>query len=124
MNESIVAGVDFVSLPTTDYERAARFYGKTLGLPCIETYDRVPGGEFQAGNLTVQVFDFAAIGRPGGPSQYPVALKVEDIEAARATLEDRGVTFLDAFDSGVCHNAIFNDPDGNVLMLHQRYAPK
>jgi hypothetical protein len=27
------------------------------------------------------------------------------------------------FDTGVCHMAIFKDPDGNQLMLHRRYAP-
>jgi hypothetical protein len=27
-------------------------------------------------------------------------------------------------DSGVCHMAFFADPDGNVLCLHNRYAPK
>jgi hypothetical protein len=26
-------------------------------------------------------------------------------------------------DSGVCHQAIFEDPDGNTLDLHHRYAP-
>ena len=36
----------------------------------------------------------------------------------------RGVEFLHAFDSGVCHQAVFKDPDGNVLILHHRYAPK
>ena len=30
----------------------------------------------------------------------------------------------DIIDSGVCHMAIFNDPDGNALMFHHRYAPK
>jgi len=25
---------------------------------------------------------------------------------------------------GVCHMAFFSDPDGNALMLHNRYAPK
>jgi hypothetical protein len=24
----------------------------------------------------------------------------------------------------MCHNAVFADPDGNVLLLHRRYAPK
>jgi hypothetical protein len=24
----------------------------------------------------------------------------------------------------VCHMALFNDPDGNPLMLHHRYAPR
>ena len=27
-------------------------------------------------------------------------------------------------DSGVCHMALFSDPDGNQLMFHHRYAPK
>jgi hypothetical protein len=26
-------------------------------------------------------------------------------------------------DTGVCHMAFFTDPDGNDLMLHNRYAP-
>jgi catechol 2,3-dioxygenase-like lactoylglutathione lyase family enzyme len=26
-------------------------------------------------------------------------------------------------DTGVCHMALFTDPDGNDLMLHHRYAP-
>ena len=28
-----------------------------------------------------------------------------------------------ARDTGVCHMALFVDPDGNDLMLHRRYAP-
>ena len=28
----------------------------------------------------------------------------------------------DIFDTGVCHMAFFEDPDGNALMLHHRYA--
>ena len=39
-------------------------------------------------------------------------------------LEASGVEFIHAFDSGVCHNAFFRDPDGNALMLHLRYAPR
>ena len=48
------------------------------------------------------------------------ALHVDDVAAARAELEEKGVEFNgDAFDSGVCHMAFFTDPDGNDLMLHQ-----
>ena len=54
-----------------------------------------------------------------------MALHVEDVAAARATLEERGVGFHgDIFDTGVCHMALFADPDGNALMLHHRYAPR
>ncbi len=55
----------------------------------------------------------------------PIALHVDDVEAARAELEAKGVKFhADTIDSGVCHMAIFSDPDGNQLMFHHRYAPK
>ena len=59
------------------------------------------------------------------PTSVPIALHVEDIEAARAELESRGVSFAaDTLDTSVCHMAFFKDPDGNALMLHHRYAPR
>ena len=55
----------------------------------------------------------------------PIAFQVDDVEAARAELESKGVEFQgETIDSGVCHQAIFQDPDGNVLDIHNRYAPK
>jgi predicted enzyme related to lactoylglutathione lyase len=53
-----------------------------------------------------------------------LALHVDDVPAARAELESKGVEFAgDTFDTGVCRMALFTDPDGNDLMLHSRYAP-
>jgi predicted enzyme related to lactoylglutathione lyase len=50
-------------------------------------------------------------------------LRVQDVHAARADLESKGVTFVgDTLDTGVCHMAIFADPDGNQLLLHHRYV--
>jgi hypothetical protein len=46
------------------------------------------------------------------------------MNAARAELESRGVEFTHVSDTGVCHNAAFEDPDGNVFLLHHRYAPR
>ena len=54
-----------------------------------------------------------------------LALHVDDVAAARARLEERGVEFQGATrDTGVCHQAFFADPDGNALMPHHRYAPR
>jgi hypothetical protein len=56
--------------------------------------------------------------------QGQLALRVPDVAAARASLEDAGVEFpQDTHDSSVCHMAFFKDPDGNGLMIHHRYAP-
>ena len=118
-----VTGVDFVTLWTTDLAAADEFYGNVLGLPCIERYERLAGAEYETGNLTLQVLEARAIGREFR-SGSPIALHVDDVAAACAALEKRGVNFHTAFDSGVCHQAIFEDPDGNPLILHHRYAPK
>ena len=99
------------------------FWG--LGLPCTARYGRVPGGEFETGTLTLQVIEAAAIGREFHANRGAIALHVEDVPSARIELESRGVSFNgETIDSGVCHIALFEDPDGNALMLHHRYAPR
>jgi catechol 2,3-dioxygenase-like lactoylglutathione lyase family enzyme len=120
-----ITGVDFVTLFVRDFAGATEFYGTLLGLPCSAEYGRIPGAEFETGSLTLQVVAAEAIGREFQPSTNPIALHVEDVEAARAGLEAHGVPFHgDTIDSGVCHMAFFQDPDGNTLMLHHRYAAR
>jgi predicted enzyme related to lactoylglutathione lyase len=54
-----------------------------------------------------------------------IAMHVDDVAAARAELEEKGIEFEgEVFDTGVCHMAFFADPDGNALMLHHRYKPR
>jgi predicted enzyme related to lactoylglutathione lyase len=122
---SLVTGVDFITVPTRDFEKASEFYGTVLGLPCSTRWGRMPAAEFETGTLTIAVMQSDAFGVEFQPHTHPIALHVEDVEAARAELESRGVTFpADTLDSGVCHMAHFADPDGNALMLHHRYAPR
>jgi catechol 2,3-dioxygenase-like lactoylglutathione lyase family enzyme len=122
---SLVTGVDFVTVPTKDYETAAEFYGTVLGLPFGKRWGQMPAGEFETGNLTIAVMESEAFGVEFKPHSHPIALQVDDVEAARAELESRGVTFEgDTIDSGVCHQALFKDPDGNMLEIHHRYAPR
>ena len=64
-----------------------------------------------------------AFGQEFRPHSLPIAFHVEDVAAAREHLEANGVQFVaDTIDSGVCLQAIFRDPAGNVLDLHHRYA--
>ena len=123
-SDRFITGVDFVVVPTDVFDDAVAFYGEVLDLPCIDRYGSVPGAEFQAGNLTIAVMENKALGREFRPNTMPIALHVDDVDAARARLEAGGVAFLgDTFDTGVCKQAIFTDPDGNPLVLHHRYAP-
>jgi predicted enzyme related to lactoylglutathione lyase len=126
---SLVTGVDFVSVPTRDLPAAMDFYGEVLGLPRSSVWQRAGeealGAEFETGNLTLALIASERLGIPFQPNSVPVALRVDDVEAGRAQLESRGIEFgADTIDSGVCHMAHFRDPDGNVLMLHHRYAPR
>jgi predicted enzyme related to lactoylglutathione lyase len=122
---SLVTRVDFLTVPTKDFAAAEEFYGTTLGLPCSARYGRIDGAEFETGNLTLSVIAAEKVGIGYHPNKNPIALHVEDVEAARAELESRGISFnADTLDTGVCHMAFFADPDGNALMLHHRYAPR
>jgi predicted enzyme related to lactoylglutathione lyase len=123
--EPLVSGVDFVPVPTRDLEAAVEFYGTTLGLErSVYLKDR-HFAEFETGNLTLSVMDAEAFGLPHNINANAIALHVDDVAAARATLERRGLVFNgETLDTGVCHMALFADPDGNALMLHHRYAPR
>ena len=126
---TLVTGVDFVSVPTTDLERAMTFYGEVLGLPRSSVWQRPGhepvGAEFETGTVTLALMACEPLGIEFQPNKVPIALRVDDVAAARAELEARGVKFTgDIIDSGVCHQAIFEDPDGNSLDLHHRYAPR
>ena len=118
-----VERTDFISVPVTDLERSTRFYAETLGLE-IET-EGESDMEFRCGQVTLDVFDPSSIGQPFAVSPAGLALRVPDVDAARAELEAKDVAFSgDVLDTGVCHMAFFRDPDGNALMLHRRYAPR
>ena len=118
-----VTGVDFIALPTRDFEKSSEFYGDVLGLERSKQWGDMPAREFETGSLTIAVMQSDAFGIEFQPHSHPIALHVEDVGAARAELESRGVEFAaDTMDSGVCHMAHFADPDGNRLMLHNRYA--
>ena len=126
MDDAIITGVDFVSIPTQNLERAAGFYGETLGLRRSMYKPERNFAEFENGTVTFSVIDPAKMGIGDFHAhRNPIALHVDDVPAARAALEERGVSFNgDIFDTGVCHMAFFSDPDGNALMLHHRYAPR
>jgi len=125
----LVTGVDFVTIPTQDLDRAREFYADVLRLEPSSVWGSETrptiGAEFETGGVTLALLDSGKVGIDFHPNGHPIALRVDDVEAARAELESRGVSFVaDTLDSGVCHQAFFKDPDGNTLGLHHRYAPR
>ena len=115
-----VERTDFVSVFTRDIPRAKDFYAGTLGLE-IES-ESESDLEFRCGQVTLDVFDPSSIGQEFAVSPAGLALRVQDVDAARSELEAKGVRFDgDTVETGVCRMAFFKDPDGNQLMLHRRF---
>src|SRR5215210_3519963 len=111
----MISSLDFVGVPSRDAERSRSFYVDTLGL----RPDESGRFEFWAGDTCFGIWEPERLGMRFEPQRnaHP-ALQVDDVAAARAELEAKGVTFLgDTLDTGVCHMALFRDPDGNDVML-------
>ncbi|MBJ7518318.1 MAG: VOC family protein [Solirubrobacteraceae bacterium] len=116
-----ITKLDFVGIPSQDADRSKAFYGEMLGLRPDEHSDY----EFWVGETCLGIWEPEKMGLPFAPQKNAhLALHVDDVAAARTELEAKGVEFFgDTMDSGVCHMALFTDPDGNDLMLHGRYKP-
>jgi catechol 2,3-dioxygenase-like lactoylglutathione lyase family enzyme len=116
-------------LPVKDLDRAREFYVKKLGL---EAEGLAADGKFllRAGGTRLALFP-----KPGGTKadHTAVSFEVADIAAAIRQLEARGVVFADYDLPGlktvdhVCvlgseKAAWFQDPEGNILCLHEDLA--
>jgi len=119
---SPVTGLDFVAVPSTDWKRARAFYVETLGLRPDDSGE----SEFWVGETCFGIYEPTQFGQEFAAQKHAhLALHVDDMAAARAELEAKGVAFAgETFDTGVCYMAFFEDPDGNALMLHHRYKPR
>jgi catechol 2,3-dioxygenase-like lactoylglutathione lyase family enzyme len=117
----MIEKVDTVGVPSRDTERSRRFYIETLGL----RPDERSRNEFWVGDTCFSIWKPAQFGGEFEPQPNGIVLlRVDDVAAARAELEAKGVEFEgETFDTGVCHMATFFDPDRNRLVLHRRFAP-
>ena len=71
-----ISGVDFITVPTRDFDKASEFYGGVLGLPCSARWGRMPAAEFETGSLTIAVMQSDAFGIEFHPHTHPIALHV------------------------------------------------
>jgi catechol 2,3-dioxygenase-like lactoylglutathione lyase family enzyme len=118
----MITSLDFVAVPSRDADAARSFYVDTLGL----RPDDKAAYEVWAGGTCLAIWEPEKMGFEFAPQAHgELAFHVDDVASARADLESKGVTFHgDTLDTGVCHKAMFSDPDGNALMLHNRYSPR
>ena len=115
-----VEQVDFVSIPTRDVARAVAWYRDVLGVAPSEYSD----GEVETANVTLGFWNPEADGERFVANEAGLALRVADVAAAVEEARAGGAVVIGIEDTGVCHMGLVKDPDGNVLILHRRYAPR
>jgi predicted enzyme related to lactoylglutathione lyase len=117
-----ITEIAFAGYPVTDLKRACAFYAETLGLKETARFgdDQAAWIEFDIGACTLAITNFVPGWRPASAGAA-LGLEVDDFDAAVARLRERGVSFLKPpFETPVCHMATVSDPDGNLVILHQR----
>jgi predicted enzyme related to lactoylglutathione lyase len=115
-----VEQVDFVSVPTRDSARAVGWYRDVLGLSESEYAE----AEVETANVTLSFWVPEADGERFVPIESGIGLRVADVTAAVEEVRAAGGQVIGFHDSGVCEMGFCKDPDGNVLILHRRYAPR
>ncbi len=108
-----VRAVDFVQVQVRDMDKALGFYRDTLGMPVGEAWgsDWV---ELAAGESTIALSPEV--------EGVAVALSVDNVSGAVEELRAKGIELVAGpFDAESCASAAIKDPDGNLVLLHQRH---
>ena len=118
--------LELVPVPVTDIDRAIRFYTEKAGFVLdvdvapaegVRFVQLTPSGSACSISLSSGV---AALERMTPGSIHGLHLVVDDIEAIRAEMRDRGVDVAAIYDvGGGVRYAEFADPDGNTHLLQE-----
>lgn len=116
------------TVPTTDLQRARRFYGETLGLEETRPPEGEHGVYYRAGRGTM----LTVYERPGAAAEHTVAtFVVDNLKEVMTALRGRGVAFEEYDSPGLkTENGVYSepngfevawvrDPDGNILSIEQ-----
>jgi predicted enzyme related to lactoylglutathione lyase len=117
-----IKDIAFTVVPVTNLNASRAFYEKILGLTATSVFEKDGMGmiEYEVGSATLAIGSGSPFFKPtreGGA----VAFEVEDFRAAIGRLKEANAVFvMEGYETPVCHMAIFRDPDGNSLMIHQK----
>jgi glyoxylase I family protein len=117
-----LTGVHHVSINVTNAAESIRFYTEVLGLPMREDRPNFSfgGAWLQAGAQEIhllEVPDFVA------PKGQHFAFAVPDLDACIRQLAGHGVHVSEpSLIDGICRQAFFSDPTGNLIELNERVA--
>jgi glyoxylase I family protein len=123
-----MAKIEHFAIYGADTAALKDFYVDVFGLRVIVKSGGSPPGYFLADDAGVAL---EIIGRAAGESAVNqrwvchIALAVDDVAAARAVVESRGLVFETdtVIDKSTMRTAFFNDPEGNRCQIVWRDPP-
>ena len=111
-----LTGIHHVSILVSDMEQAVAWYIEKLGLTEVKRPSNfvTPVRWFELGD---QQLHLIPNGEPDGVSPRHFALHVDDVQAARATMAERGVEVQETVPIAGADRFFISDPDGNNIDL-------
>ncbi|MCH7761961.1 VOC family protein [candidate division TA06 bacterium] len=113
---AILEKMDLVWYRVTNWERAKKFYGETLGLSthiCIDEAGWAEYGPQNSPRLAIHFIPNTKISPGGGTA----AFKVKDVVKTKEELEKKGVRCDEIREDSPVKICNFYDPDGNLLQI-------
>lgn len=121
----MITNVKFVSIPTSDQDRALKFWTEQVGFTLMSDQpfsDEQRWIELAVGSSQTRFVLFTPEGQADRiGSFFNGALACDDVEATHRQLSERGVEFASPPEKQPWGTfAIFKDPDGNQFVLSSR----
>jgi predicted enzyme related to lactoylglutathione lyase len=119
---AMITQLKFVGIPTTDQDRALKFYTEMLGFEVStdQVFDENQRWiELRIGNSSTRVVLFTPQGHENRIGTFfNGSFACDDVSATYRQLKGRGVTFIQAPQKQPWGEfAMFKDPDGNQFVL-------
>lgn len=116
----MISSIAYTGYPVEDLVRARRFYESTLGLTPAESL----GDKWQEYDIGCGTFSIVQVGDTTPERmkarQGSIALEVDDLDAEVQRLKELNVPLIwGPSDGANCKAATIEDPDGNLVWLHQ-----
>lgn len=112
----MITGMDICAYLVREPQKAIEFYRDVLGMTPTDIDDEGRGAEFSlADGSTFGVWKPEEGGTGGA-----IMFAVPDAKAAVEQYRSRGLQISDVTESPVCYMAFASDPEGNMIIIHQR----
>jgi predicted enzyme related to lactoylglutathione lyase len=114
----MIKHIAFFAYPVSDIKRSRKFYEEVLGLKASLNFQDA-WIEYDIAGVTLAITNMVKELKPGASGGF-IGIEIDDIDSEVKRLKSKGAALkLDTFDTPGCRIAVFADPDGNGINLHQ-----